>query len=589
MKTILELITDELGTAFTACGIDTKLAKVVLSNRPDLCEYQCNGALAAAKVYHKAPIQIAQEIVSQLGNSPLFEKIEAVKPGFINMTLKKDFTAWYLGKMQEDEHLGCEIFGAEKTVVIDYGGPNVAKPLHVGHLRAAIIGESLKRLYRFTGHTVIGDVHLGDWGLQMGLIIEETRLRQPELPYFDPTHTGGYPEEPPFTISDLEEIYPTASKKSKEDEAFAQAAHNATVKLQQGDPGYRALFRHILTVSVADLKKNYARLDVDFDVWKGESDAQPYIPAMIQSMKDQGLLHESQGAMVVDVQEESDTKEVPPCIIQKSDGASLYATTDLATLVEREKLYHPDEVLYVVDKRQEMHFTQVFRTARKARIIRPETKLTFLGFGTMNGKDGKPFKTREGGVMRLEYLISDINEAVFQRIMENRTMSEEEARQTSETVGLAALKYGDLSNQATKNYVFDVDRFISFEGNTGPYILYTMVRIKSILGKYQEAKAGAALPTELPAAADDSEKALQLLLARAGEIIADSCRSIAPHKLCQYIYEVSDAFNSFYHDHRILTEEDQTRQAGWIALLGLTLRVLDTCIHLLGFEAPDRM
>ncbi len=589
MKTILELITDELGTAFTACGIDTKLAKVVLSNRPDLCEYQCNGALAAAKVYHKAPIQIAQEIVSQLGNSPLFEKIEAVKPGFINMTLKKDFTAWYLGKMQDDERLGCEAFGEGKTVVIDYGGPNVAKPLHVGHLRAAIIGESLKRLYRFTGHSVIGDVHLGDWGLQMGLIIEETRLRQPELPYFDPAHTGAYPEEPPFTISDLEEIYPTASKKSKEDEAFAQAAHNATVKLQQGDPGYHALFRHILAVSVTDLKKNYARLNVDFDVWKGESDAQPYIPAMIQSMKDQGLLHESQGAMVVDVQEETDTKEVPPCIIQKSDGASLYATTDLATLVEREKLYHPDEVLYVVDKRQEMHFTQVFRTARKAGIIRPETRLTFLGFGTMNGKDGKPFKTREGGVMRLEYLISDINEAVFRRIMENRTMSEEEARRTSETVGLAALKYGDLSNQATKNYVFDVDRFISFEGNTGPYILYTMVRIKSILGKYQEAKAGAALPTELLPATDESEKSLQLLLARTGEVIADSCRSIAPHKLCQYIYEVSDAFNSFYHDHRILAEEDQIRQAGWIALLGLTLRVLDTCIDLLGFEAPEKM
>ncbi|MDD6213531.1 MAG: arginine--tRNA ligase [Clostridiales bacterium] len=589
MKTILELITDELKTAFTACEYDTDLAKVVLSNRPDLCEYQCNGAMAAAKIYHKAPIQIAEAIVANLQNSPLFETIEAVKPGFINITLKKDFVAWYLSQLSSHDAMGCDPIGEGKTVVIDYGGPNVAKPLHVGHLRAAIIGESLKRLYRFNGYNVISDVHLGDWGLQMGLIIEETHARHPELPYFDPDFQGEYPTEAPFTISDLEEIYPTASKKSKEDEVFAKAAHDATVKLQQGNPGYRALFRHILNVSIVDLKRNYANLQVDFDVWKGESDAQPYIPDMIQSLKDQGLLHESQGAMVVDVQEESDTKEVPPCIIQKSDGASLYATTDLATLVEREKLYHPDEVLYVVDKRQEMHFTQVFRTARKAGIIRPETKLTFLGFGTMNGKDGKPFKTREGGVMRLEHLIQDIDEAVFQRIMANRTVSEEEARQISQIVGLAALKYGDLSNQATKNYIFDVDRFISFEGNTGPYILYTIVRIKSILAKYQEATGCAELPTEILAAAGDSEKNLQLQLAKVNETINSSCEDIAPHRLCQYIYEVSNAFNSFYHDNKILGEEDKAKQSGWIALLILTRDILNTCITLLGFEAPEKM
>ena len=589
MKTILDLISDELKPAFEACGYDTSLAKVVVSNRPDLCEYQCNGAMAGAKLYHKAPFQIADAVVAALGNSPLFEKIEVVRPGFINMTLTCDFIAWYLCQAAADASLGVDRYGQGKTVLIDYGGPNVAKPLHVGHLRAAIIGESLKRMYRYTGHTVIGDVHLGDWGLQMGLIIEETHVRHPELPYFDPDYTGEYPSEPPFTISDLEEIYPFASKKSKEDEVFAKAAHDATVKLQQGHPGYRALFRHILAVSIVDLKKNYARLNVDFDIWKGESDAQPYIPDMIQNLKDQGLLHESQGAMVVDVQEETDTKEVPPCIIQKSDGASLYATTDLATLVEREKLYHPDEVIYVVDKRQEMHFTQVFRTAKKSGIVRPETKLTFLGFGTMNGKDGKPFKTREGGVMRLEHLITDINDAVFNRIMENRTVSEDEARSISEIVGLAALKYGDLSNQATKNYVFDVDRFISFEGNTGPYILYTMVRIKSILAKYQEAKNVTELPTEIRGAVNASEKALHLQLAKVNEVIAGSCADIAPHRLCQYIYEVSDVFNSFYHDNRILGEEDAAKQAGWIALLGMTLKVLATCIDLLGFDAPEKM
>lgn len=589
MKTLIELIQDELAPGFTACGYDASLARVVLSNRPDLCEYQCNGAMAGAKKYHKAPLQIAQEVLAQIPNSPLFEKLEAVRPGFLNITLKPSFVAWYLAKMAGDEHLGADMVGAGKTAVLDYGGPNVAKPLHVGHLRAAIIGESLKRLYRFCGYHVIGDIHLGDWGLQMGLIIAELKARHPELPYFDADHQGAYPEEPPFTISDLEEIYPTASKKSKTDEDFAKKAHDATYRLQHGDPGCTALFHHILNVSVADLKKNYDRLDVHFDVWKGESDAQKYIPDMIEDMQRQGLLHESQGALVVDVAEENDAKEVPPCIIRKSDGASLYATTDLATLVQREQDYHPDEVLYVVDKRQEMHFTQVFRTARKAGIIRPETRLTFLGFGTMNGKDGKPFKTREGGVMRLESLIQDIDSAVYDRIMENRTMSEEEARRISEIIGLAAIKYGDLSNQASKNYVFDVDRFTSFEGSTGPYIQYTIVRINSILRKYLEQTGASELPSELTPAADEAEKNLQLLLARAGEAITDACVGIAPHRLCQYIYEVSDSFNSFYHDHRILAEEDQARQQGWIALLVLTNRILNTCINLLGFSAPDKM
>ena len=589
MDKILTLITKEMERAFSDCGYPADRAKVTLSNRPDLCEYQCNGAMAAAKAAHKAPIVIAQEVVGKLADSPVFLSVDAVKPGFINMKVNPSWLSEYLNGMAGEEKLGCEPEGAGQTIVIDYGGPNVAKPLHVGHLRAAIIGESIKRICRYKGCTVIGDVHLGDWGLQMGLIIEETRLRRPELPYFDPEYTGDYPEEPPFTISDLEEIYPTASARSKTDEEFAKAAHDATVRLQQGDPGYRAIFQHILTVSVADLKKNYARLDVSFDLWKGESDAQPYIPAMIEDMKASGLLHESQGAMVVDVSEETDTKEIPPCIVQKSDGASLYATTDLATLVEREKLYHPDEVIYVVDKRQEMHFTQVFRTARKAGIIRPETKLTFLGFGTMNGKDGKPFKTREGGVMRLEHLIADIEEAVYQRILENREITEEEARANAQIIGLAALKYGDLSNQATKDYVFDVDRFTSFEGNTGPYILYTIVRIQSILGKYREMQGSGTLPAEVLPASSDSEKDLQLNLSRMGDMLSNCWQEYAPHKLCQYVYEISNAFNKFYHETKILTEKDAVQRDGWIALLELTRRVLTDCIGMLGFSAPEKM
>jgi len=589
MRKILEQITARMQNAFEACGYSTEFAKVTLSNRPDLCEYQCNGAMAAAKTYKKAPIAIAQEVVTKLAGNPMFSMAEAVNPGFINLSLGEAYLAEYLNELEESENFGIEPAGSGQTAVLDYGGPNVAKPLHVGHLRAAIIGESLKRIYRANGYQVIGDVHLGDWGLQMGLIIEETKLRQPELPYFDTAYTGEYPAEPPFTISDLEEIYPTASAKSKEDEAFAKAAHDATVKLQQGDRGYTALFRHILDVSIVDLKKNYQRLNVEFDVWKGESDAQPYIPAMLEQMKQDGLLHESRGAHVVDVQEEQDSKEIPPCILIKSDGAALYATTDLATLVEREKLYRPDAVLYVVDKRQEMHFTQVFRTARKAGIVRPETTLTFLGFGTMNGKDGKPFKTRDGGVMRLENLICEINEAVYQRIQENRTIDEAEARKNSEIIGLAALKYGDLSNQATKDYVFDVERFTSFEGNTGPYILYTIVRIKSILNKYQEAAGCSKLPAGILPAADDSEKELQLQLAKVNDVIASCCEENAPHRLCQYIYEVSNAFNRFYHENSILKEKDASRQKSWVALLDLTKEILTGCIHLLGFEAPEMM
>ena len=490
--------------------------------------------------------------------------------------------------MEKDEKLGADTAKEPKTIVIDYGGPNVAKPLHVGHLRSAIIGESIKRIGRFVGHKVIGDVHLGDWGLQMGLIITELKHRQPELVYFDDSYTGEYPAEAPFTISELEEIYPCASGKSKEDEAYRQEALEATHLLQQGKPGYMALWNHIMSVSVTDLKRNYANLNVSFDLWKKESDAQPYIPDMVEMMKEKGFAYEDQGSLVVDVKEETDTKEIPPCMLLKSDGASLYTTTDLATIVERMKLFQPDEILYVVDKRQELHFIQVFRCARKTGLVKEDTRLSFLGFGTMNGKDGKPFKTREGGVMRLENLIADIDEEMFTKIVENRSVRDKDARDTAKIVGLAAIKYGDLSNQATKDYIFDVDRFTSFEGNTGPYILYTIVRIKSILNRYVEAggnlEAGEILP-----ASNGSEKNLMLQLSGFGSMIESAFEEKAPHKICAYIYEVSNAFNSFYHETKILSEENQAQKESYIRLLQLTKRVLETSIDLLGFEAPDKM
>lgn len=588
MNTIVEKITEQLQNAFAECGYDKKYAKVSLSNRPDLCEYQCNGAMAAAKEYKKAPFMIADEVVAKLDKNPLFDRIESVKPGFINIILSGQAVADYVNEMAQAKQFGYENPEKPKTVIVDYGGANAAKPLHVGHLRSAVIGESVKRIQRFAGNKVIGDVHLGDWGLQMGLIIEELRDRKPELPYFDEQFTGEYPAEAPFTISELEEIYPAASAKSKEDVAFMERAHNATLKLQSGDKACTAIWKHIMAVSKADLKKNYDNLNVSFDLWKGESDAQPYIPSMVQEMIDKGLAYESQGAMVVDIQEEGDTKELPPCIVRKSDGAALYATSDLATLVEREKLYQPDAYIYLADKRQELHFTQVFRVAKKAGIVNPQAQMTFLGFGTMNGKDGKPFKTRSGGVMRLEHLIADINEAVYKKMMENRTMDEEEARATAKIVGLAALKYGDLSNQASKDYVFDIERFASFEGNTGPYILYTIVRIKSILNKYTD--SGKTLENLSMNPADSAtEKALMLSLAKFSEIMAVVYTEKAPHKLCQFIYEVSNAFNGFYHDTKILAETDEAKQKGYIALICLTKAVLEQCIELLAIECPDRM
>lgn len=588
MKTLLEMITIEMKEAFKAAGYDEELARVTLSNRPDLCEYQCNGAMAGAKKYKKAPIMIANAVVEELADSKYFVSAEAVNPGFINLKLAPEVVAEYLNEMAADENLGVEKEKNPKKVIIDYGGPNVAKPLHVGHLRSAIIGESIKRIIRFKGNDVTGDIHLGDWGYQMGLIITELKKRKPELPYFDESFEGEYPEEAPFTISELEEIYPTASAYAKEHDDYREEALHATYLLQNGYKGYRAIWKHIMNVSVTDLKKNYERLSVDFDLWKGEADAQAYIPDMVEMLKEKGFAHYDEGALVVDVAEETDKKEIPPCMILKSDGAALYDTTDLATLVEREKLYDPDQVIYVVDKRQELHFVQVFRCAKKTGIVKPETELTFLGFGTMNGKDGKPFKTREGGVMRLETLISETAEKMYKKISENHAIEEEEARKTANMIGVAALKYGDLSNQASKDYVFDVDRFISFEGNTGPYILYTIVRIKSILNKYQ-AQGNSLDGLKVQEAHADCEKALMLEAAKYNDVIVNAFQDLAPHKICAYIYDLANAFNRFYHETKILGEENAEKQKSYIALLKVTKDVLEGCIDVLGFEAPERM
>ena len=588
MKKILDLISEEMQQAFAATGYDAELGRVTVSNRPDLCEYQCNGAMAGAKKYHKAPIMIANDVAEKLSDSKVFAEVQAVAPGFLNLKIKNSFFTDYLKEMEKADKFGLDKPEKPMKIVVDYGGANIAKPLHVGHIRSAVIGESVKRILRYCGHEVIGDVHLGDWGLQMGLVITELKERKPDLVYFDDSFTGEYPTEAPFTISELEELYPTASKKSKEDPEYKAKAMDVTFKMQSGVRGYRAIWKHILNVSVADLKKNYGSLNVDFDLWKGESDVHDIIPGMVEYMKKEGYAHESEGALVVDVKEDTDTKEIPPCMILKSDGASLYNTTDLATIMDRMENIHPDEIIYLTDKRQELYFVQVFRCARKTGLVKPETILKWIGFGTMNGKDGKPFKTRDGGVMRLEVLIRETTEEMYRKITENHELSEEEAKNTAKLIALAALKYGDLSNQASKDYVFDLDRFTSFEGDTGPYILYTIVRIKSILNKYKE-QGGSPDTAELMDAVSASEKDLMMQLAGFKSTMESAGAELAPHKICAYIYDLANAFNRFYHETRILAEEDEKRKEGLIALLVLTKEIMETCIDVLGFSAPDRM
>lgn len=630
MQTVIDKLSDIFSAGFSAAGYDAALGRVVVSARPDLCQFQCNGAMSAARQYRKAPLAIANDVAAALPANDVVATVSVVAPGFINITVKDEFIACYLEEMSQSENCGFAKVENPRTVVIDYGGPNVAKPLHVGHLRSAVIGECLKRLNRFAGNRVIADAHLGDWGLQMGLIIHELSLRHPELPYFDENYTGDYPQEAPFTLADLEQIYPFASAKSKEDETYLAAARAATQEMQSGRRGYRALLRHIVGVSVPDLKRNYARLDVDFDLWLGESDADPFIPDMVRMMKDKGLAYESEGALVVDVKEESDTAPIPPCIILKSDGSAIYETTDLATLVQRERDFRPDRVMYVVDKRQALHFERVFRCARKTGVTRPETELTFIGFGTVNGKDGKPFKTRSGGTMKLSELLDTVESKVA--IKGEEEMPAAELRQLKQAIGLAAIKYGDLMNPCESNYIFDIDKFASFEGNTGPYILYTMVRIKSILAKLKErhpeiaaafsaagvfaaavapsnavaaSSGAAAAPSAMTVAPSGttaseaacrfaafttaSERDLALTLTRFSHTLGEALKKDAPSIICSYVYEISNKFNVFYHDKKILVEEDKTTLRSLVALITLTLKVLDICINILGFKAPEKM
>lgn len=596
MKELIMLLQEKVEKAFKECGYDNEYGKVINSNRPDLCEFQCDGALIAAKQYKKAPIMIAEEVVEKCKELEEFEKIEAVKPGFININVSKDFLTKYCNSMLEKEKFGCKMEN-DKTVVVDYGGPNIAKPLHVGHLRPAIIGESVKRIHKFFGNKVIGDVHLGDWGLQMGLVIEELKFRHPEWDYFNENFNGKYPDYNLFTVTDLEEIYPCASAKTKVSENaseeeikkandFKEKARKNTAYLQEKKKGYYDLWKKIVEISVKDLKENYKKLDVDFDLWLGESDSQEYVKTMIERMQDLGIIYESDGAMVVDVQEPDDTGIINPCMVLKTGGVSCYQTTDLATIMQRQNDFKPDQIIYVVDKRQELHFVQVFRCARKAQLVDEKTDLIFLGFGTMNGKDGKPFKTRNGGVMRLENLIDEVNKKVYEKMDNSKEMQDEEKLQISKVVGLAALKYADLSNQISKDYIFDIDKFTSLEGKTGPYILYTLVRIKSILNKFYENNT--IKENKILDPIEDIEKQILLTISRYNQILEESYIENSPAKICSYLYELANTFNSYYQKIKILQGNPERLNSN-ITLLSLMKRIFESGIELLGFETPKKM
>ena len=596
MKKCINLLQEKIEKAFEECGYNSKYGRVINSNRPDLCEFQCDGALMAAKEYKKAPIIIAEEIAQKCKECEGFESIEAVKPGFINFNISKEYLTKYCNDIINDEKFGCTMEN-DKTVVIDYGGPNIAKPLHVGHLRPAIIGESVKRIHKFFENKVIGDVHLGDWGLQMGLVIEELKVRHPEWDYFNENFEGEYPKEALFTVTDLEEIYPCASAKTKVSEnatqeeiekanEYKENARRNTAYLQEHKKGYYDLWKKIVEISVADLKENYKKLDVHFDLWLGESDSQKYVKPMVNKMQDLGIIYESDGAMVVDVQEPEDTTTINPCMVLKSGGVSCYQTTDLATIMQRQIDFSPNEIIYVVDKRQELHFVQVFRCARKAKLVDDNTSLVFLGFGTMNGKDGKPFKTRNGGVMRLESLIEEINNQVYLKMDNTKEMKDEDKKEISKIVGLAALKYADLSNQISKDYIFDVDKFTSFEGKTGPYILYTLVRIKSILNKYFENNE--LKEKRILAPKENIEKEILLTISKYSQILEESYKEDAPSKICTYLYELANNFNSYYQKIKILQGDSQRLESN-ITLLILLKKIFENGIDLLGFSAPEKM
>lgn len=589
MESILGVLRGFVSNSFESNGYDPSFGVVAVSRRPDLGQFQCNGSLAAAKKHHVSPKTVAAEVAATLRQVPHFKDITVAEPGFVNITLADDFLRDYVADMLKGldaKHL-CQ---KTERIVIDYGGANIAKPMHVGHLRSAIIGESLKRIARFLGHHVVGDVHLGDWGLQMGMVISELERRLPDLPYFATETVGPFPKNSPVQAEDLLELYPTANARCKSDPTALAAARAATKSLQEEQPGHLSLWSHIRDVSIQTLKNDYESIGIEFDLWLGESDTRSQIGPLIQRLIKDGYAESSDGATVIFVDQPTDKREIPPLILTKSDGASLYGTTDLATIEQRMNQFRPSLILYVVDKRQSDHFVQLFRAARKVGVAPVDvTRLEHIAFGTMNGKNGKPFKTREGGVMQLKDLVAQLRQKAYEKLTQldlSERYKEEEKREIASAVGLSALKFGDLLNHPTRDYVFDLDRFMSFEGKTGPYILYTAVRIKSILRKTKSESfsSGPMLPPSTI-----SERDVFLELAKLPDQLMAAFDNRSPQILCEYIFALSSTFTTFYHNHNIMKEQDTSLRSSWIELLHITEKAIELVANLLGFKIPERM
>ena len=590
MASLIQDLSAAASAAFEAMGFEARWGAVRRSDKPEFADFQCNGAMGAAKGAGRIPRDVAAEVAAALKEHEMVLSAEVAGPGFINIRVSDAALAARAEAVREEKMAGAEGAPDPQVTVIDFGGPNVAKPMHVGHLRSAVIGDTLRRLLTFLGDAVTGDVHLGDWGLQMGHLVTELEDEQPDLIYFDAAFEGPYPEEPPVTIDDLARMYPAASSKAKEDPARLERSQKAVAELQAGRPGYRALLRHFIDVSVAALKVDYEFLNVHFDLWKGESDVDGLIPEVVERFKKAGLAEEDAGATIVRIARDSDKKEMPPIMLVNSRGGTGYHTTDLATILDRMENLHPtpQRMLYVVDQRQALHFEQVFRAAEMVGLI-DEGRMEHIGFGTVNGPDGKPFKTREGGVLRLADLNAMALEEAQKKIAEAgkipEDMGQEERDQVAANVALAALRFSDLMNTRTTNYVFDLDKFTSFEGKTGPYLLYAAVRVKSLLRRAEADgnEAGAI------AVGHDAERALVLQLDNFAAACLQAREKRMPHVLCEHLYNLAQAFSSFYSALPIAAEDDATLRASRLGLASAVLKQLETGLDLLGIRVPERM
>lgn len=590
MTSLAQKLSNILEDVFIAQELPAELGAVRVSDRPDLCQFQCNGAMAAARVAKKNPREIAQGIVEALSDRTEFTKVEIAGPGFINLDVTDEYLAAHLSAVAQNEAFGIMREGAGQSVILDYGGMNVAKAMHVGHLRSLAIGDCLKRLMRFAGYEAFGDIHMGDWGLQMGQIISAFEIVHPDWPYFDEHFKGDYPAKAPFSYEDLEEIYPRASQACKDDAERLAHARRATMELQEGRGGYRALWQHFIKLSIADIKANIALLGVDFEIWKGEADVNDLLPTLTEDLAARGVTVDSEGAVVIPVAGNNDKKEMPPLIFLKSDGAATYGTTDLATIYDRTQSYPTiAKIIYETDLRQNLHFEQVFRAARRAGYV-DGIELKHIGHGTVNGADGKPFKTREGKAMKFSDMVQAVLNKANARLEDANLADDIDADERAEIarlVAIATLKFTELSNQAHMDYIFDIDRMTAFEGKTGPYILYQAVRIKSLLKKANiQNEEFLDQPQFMISEAD---RALGLLLAELPDHFAQALKNYTPHVLCEYAYRLAQEFSSFYGNCHILSEEDEALRESRLQLCQLTYLQLSLVLGLLGIDVPERM